>query len=188
MNADKVDVTPDVLRLMVSHATSHSTSSVHGVLVGQADGKVLKVTDAYPICHETPTKVLVETSLALVQSSLEEKKSSNTIVGWYTAPELLGETKPSPVALRVAAALESHSNLHPVLLVLNNQAIVTGASGADMVAAFGKDFGNQWMEPLPCTTSVVSALEPANSVSPVHDLVDHWNNGVSTAWTTATAN
>ncbi|KAL3932427.1 MAG: hypothetical protein SGARI_003964 [Bacillariaceae sp.] len=147
-NAEKVEIRPEVLVLMASHASSHPTTSVHGVLIGNAAGKTLKVTNAYPICHETPTKTLVETSLAMVQSSLDGNNggngSSSKIMGWYTAPELLGDTKPAPVALRVVASLEDgNDGLQPVLIVLNNEAIVNGngSSTKELVTAFGKDFG-----------------------------------------------
>ena len=182
MNPEQVEITSQVQRLMISHATTHATSPVHGVLIGKASGKTLHVTDAYPICHETPTKVLLETSLALVQSALEENfNKDGVIIGWYTAPELLHETKPSPVALRIAAQLEDHNNLLPVLVVLNNKAIVEGGKDA-VVSSFGKEFGGQWMEPLKCASAKESSTSKTTTVN---DLVDHWDKGVATPWTTA---
>ena len=202
-NKDSVIISPEVFALMVAHAASHPTTAIHGVLIGNRNSSTNKVdvTDAFPICHENPTKPLVETALALVQSNLEGQQQKDTdkkscIVGWYTAPELLYEKKPGPVALRIVAGLAAASSEEPVLLVLNNEVIVTLLAeqekvvASKVVQAYGKDFGLQWMEPLDLTVSNESGAVKAvsaifNEKVNVNDLVDHWDEGASSEWTSA---
>lgn len=214
-NKDSVIISPEVFALMAAHAASHPTTAIHGVLIGNRNSSTNKVdvTDAFPICHENPTKPLVETALALVQSNLEGQQQKDTdkkscIVGWYTAPELLYEKKPGPVALRIVAGLaaaassenndssSSSSSGEPVLLVLNNEVIVNLLAeqekvvASKVVQAYGKDFGLQWMEPLDLTVSNESGAVKAvsaifNEKVNVNDLVDHWDEGASSEWTSA---
>ena len=202
-NKDSVIISPEVFALMAAHAASHPTTAIHGVLIGNRNSSTNKVdvTDAFPICHENPTKPLVETALALVQSNLEGQQQKDTdkkscIVGWYTAPELLYEKKPGPVALRIVAGLAAASSEEPVLLVLNNEVIVTLLAeqekvvASKVVQAYGKDFGLQWMEPLDLTVSNESGAVKAvsaifNEKVNVNDLVDHWDEGASSEWTSA---
>lgn len=190
-----VTIDPEVLVLLVAHAITHRTTSISGALVGTYGNNTVRITNAYPICHETPTKVLVEMSLALVQSSLEEESSKKQIVGWYTAPELFRDTKPSPVALRIAASLANgDAATSPVLVVLNNEGIAKVVEGKEenvpsetIITVYGKDFGEQWMEPLTHNVSDFSKAVKAivtNKNTPIKDLVDHWEAGTSSEWTT----
>mmetsp|Transcript_29977 Transcript_29977/g.30465 ORF Transcript_29977/g.30465 Transcript_29977/m.30465 type:complete len:219 (-) Transcript_29977:1721-2377(-) len=208
-NKDSVTISPEVFALLVAHAASHPTTTVHGVLIGnrsKSNNKV-DVTDAFPICHENPTRPLVETALALVQSNLEEEETNNKyIVGWFTAPELLYETKPGPVALRIVASLAAASSSRndpssfsgePVLLSLHNETIVNILAEKDSVAskviqAYGKDFGMQWMEPLDLTVlnesvAVKAVTDIINGKVNINDLVDHWDKGASSEWTLASS-
>jgi len=202
-NKDSVTISPEVFALLVAHAASHPTTTVHGVLIGNRKSNKVDVTDAFPICHENPTRPLVETALALVQSNLEGE-TNKYIVGWFTAPELLYETKPGPVALRIVASLaassrgnSSSSSGEPVLLSLNNEKIVNILAEKESLAskavqAYGKDFGMQWMEPLDLTVSNESAAVKAvtdifNEKFNINDLVDHWDEGASSEWTLASS-
>lgn len=196
---DSVAVAPEVFLLMAGHSTSHPMCSVHGVLIGtRTSTNKVDIVDAYPICHETPTKTLVETSLSLVLSMLDGEKSK-TVVGWYTAPELLNDKKAGPVALRIAASLSSNGAVvgEPVLVVVNNESLVDLSSEKKIAAsraiqAYGKDFGMQWMERLDtvvlkdsdATTGLKSMLK---SNVTVKDLIDHWGGGASSEWTSASS-
>lgn len=210
---DSVTIAPQVFALMAAHAASHPTSAVHGILIGSRKGDKVIVADAFPVCHENPTKPLVETALSLTQSILEDNnKDNHAIVGWFTAPELLHETKPGPVALRtianMAAAFDKDGSKEPVLLVLNNEFIVklnAAAAGGDDeqsmkasqgIQAFGKDFGMQWMEPIDnlsvtdesrTTKAVASMLNEESDIRVVKDLVDHWEEGAASEWTSASS-
>ena len=204
---ESVTLAPQVFALIAAHAASHPTSAVHGILVGSRNGDQVTIADAFPVCHENPTRTLVETALSLVQSIIEGK--NQTIVGWFTAPELLHETKPGPVALRIvanlAAAMDSNGEGEPVLLVLNNQSILkllatdekdSSMKASQTIQAFGKDFGMQWMEPIEnlsiedesrSTKAVMSMLKQENDSHVVNDLVDHWDQGATSEWTSASS-
>jgi hypothetical protein len=140
----------------------------------------------------------VETSLSLVQSSLDNstnKSEKSVIVGWYIAPELLWPgkmVKLSPVALRIVASLTSKDLANPILLVLDNNAVVRGIEGKEqspelLVSAFGKDFGYQWTEPLGLqVTDAGKAMKAIyKGIVEVNDLTDHWKAGAVSEWTTA---
>jgi Uncharacterised protein family (UPF0172) len=116
------------------------------------------------------------------------------VVGWYTAPMLLDDTQPGPVALRMAAQLSS-STVESILLVVHNlslaalvvsqsTATATSTVGSNVVAesllrAYGRDFGNQWMAPISNLVveqpeSVAKAIaQLAPNFAAVVDLMDH---------------
>ena len=200
---NSVVISSQVFTLMAAHAASHPTSAVHGILVGTRKGGEVTIVDAFPVCHENPTKTLVETSLSLVQSGLEGNKDNLAIVGWFTAPELLHDAKPGPVALRIVANLAaSMGENEPVLLVLNNGSIVKlfgaeeSVTASQTVQAFGKDFGMQWMEPIGNLTvkdesesrkALLSMITKGEDPRAVKDLVDHWDQGAASEWTSASS-
>lgn len=175
-----VVVSPLALTTMLLHAAKHGTSSVHGILVGSFGGGSVRVTSAVPVCHEAPTKPLVDTSLSLVEG---------IVVGWYTSPELFQEERPGAPALRIAASLAASSaDGEPILIVLQNQAVaecLQGDSKMDVIRAYGKDFGQQWKEPLEVSLeSKTKALEAARQAHEdnvtLNDLVDSWDS--ATDW------
>lgn len=178
-----VVVSPLALTTMLLHAAKHGTTCVHGILVGSFGGDTVRVTSAVPVCHEAPTKPLVDTSLALVDG---------VIVGWYTAPERVQDDRPGAPALRIAASLAAaNTQGEPILMVLQNQAVadcLNGESTNEVVKAYGKDFGQQWMEPLDLSIeSEAKAVEAARQAHSdktlaLHDLVDHWEDDAATEW------
>ena len=205
-NKNTVTIAPQVFALMAGHAASHPTSPIHGILIGSRNGDKVTVADAFPVCHENPTRPLVEMALAIVQSTLEGNKDGHGIVGWFTAPELLHETKPGPVALRIvanlAAAMDEGVKGEPILLVMNNESIVellankTGTTVSSTIKAFGKDFGMQWMEPIQNLTvvdesktmqAVIAMIGGESEIHVVKDLVDHWEHGATSEWTSASS-
>lgn len=173
---NSVVVSPLSLTTMLLHSAKHSTSTCHGILIGSFSGDTVRVTSAVPVCHEPPTKPLVDTSLSLV---------GGVVVGWYTAPERLDDEKAGAPALRIASGLATASSQgEPILIVLQNRAVAAclteeGKAGVRVLKAFGKDFGQQWMEPLDVSLeSETQALEAArkahsNKIA-INDLVDHW--------------
>lgn len=179
-----VVVSPLALTTMLLHAAKHGTTSVHGILVGTYSP--FKVTSAVPVCHEAPTKPLVDMALALVDHG--------TIVGWYTAPERLEDERPGAPALRIATSLAAATKEQgePVLMVLQNQVVADCLNGktenTNVIKAYGKDFGQQWMEPLEISLEgEVKALEAAREALRdkvvLNDLVDHWEgNSAATEW------
>jgi len=163
---------------MLLHAANNGTTVVHGILIGSFSSDKVAVTKAIPVCHETPTRPLVEMALALAAASTNED-----IVGWYTAPEKLSDNKPGPTALRIAASLATDKN-DSVLLLLSNEGLGQCLRGdttrVPVIKAFGRDFGDQWLEPLEVTVAQeIKSIEVARnafaSKLDVLDLVDHWD-------------
>ena len=153
-NYTKVSVEPEAFVSMLLHARQHAYQAVHGVLLGSApqqQGSTLTIKAAVPVCHGTPVQPWIETSLSLIEAQLEDKEE---IVGWYTAPLLLQDSRPGPVALRMASILDDASSCSSTLIVLNNQAAANCCQGnvnqvPAALQAFGKDFGNQYQEKIP---------------------------------------
>ncbi|EJK73068.1 hypothetical protein THAOC_05327 [Thalassiosira oceanica] len=98
---------------MALHAAKHGHGNpIHGILVGRSSSPTspassLEVTDAVPVCHEDPTKPIVDMSLRLVDGHLSVKNDGTRIVGWYTSNSNAGDEGPSPSARRVASCLSA---------------------------------------------------------------------------------
>lgn len=182
----KVVVRPKAFVAMMLHGTTHKNEVVHGILLGTSKGGILTITDAAAVSHGAPTLPLVETALGLVQA-----KSEDTIVGWYTAPLLLKDSRPGPVALRMVASLETDTNA-PALLVLDNSALAACLNDTTVpestIKAYGKDsLGKQWVDPLVLTLedsqSGFRALKEAVAQNVgAEDLEDHLSGPASSPW------
>ena len=97
---------------MALHAAKHGHGPIHGILIGTRSSSPtspasLEVTDAVPVCHEDPTKPIVDMSLRLVDGHLSIKNDGTRIVGWYSANSNAGDDGPSPSARRVASCLSA---------------------------------------------------------------------------------
>jgi len=196
MTTNSVVVQPKAAVSMILHAATHKNAAVHGLLLGSIKKDVVTIENAVAVSHGAPTKPLIETATGLIGSiSAANSSTTMTIVGWYTAPELLQDTRPGPVALRMVAALgadETNNKLEPVLLVLSNVAVSACLQGKASIgttmAAFGKDFGQQWLEPAKCAVenaagTSTAAKEGFLAAVQVNDLVDHFEGPeASTPW------
>jgi Uncharacterised protein family (UPF0172) len=194
--AASVSVTPGAAVAMALHSVSHKTAAVHGVLIGSFLTDEVMVTTAMPVCHgPPPTLPIVETALGLIRHYCDKMNAATdegprfVVVGWYTAPMLLDDTQPGPVALRIAAQLATESN-DSVLLVVQNQELAEliadpSEKSKSFVKALGRDFGDQWLEPIASTVVndpelvsnvVLMAMEQGIILT---DLVDHLENNDS---------
>mmetsp|Transcript_747 Transcript_747/g.1086 ORF Transcript_747/g.1086 Transcript_747/m.1086 type:complete len:208 (-) Transcript_747:75-698(-) len=183
-----VVISPEAFVGMLLHSATHGTTVVHGVLLGSISKDcVVTVDEAIPICHEEPTKPLIDTALSLVQAASESK-----VVGWYTSPERLQDQQPGPAALRIVSSLAAanSSGDEPTLIVLHNESMSQLLRGFDpatpVLKALGKDFGQQWLNPLKVSITeqggATSAAQDAYKQKiPIADLVDHFE-GSSTQW------
>ena len=186
-----VTVQPKAAIAMAAHCQAHPHESTYGILLGRCDksSMALVVQDALPVSHGAPSLPLAETALGLAE--LEAKKQAGYfIVGWYTAPMLLEDTRPGPVGLRLAATMAS-STMEPVLLVVQNKSlgdcVLNGSSAANLVQALGRDFGDQWLETI--STKVEKADAVGKGIQQARqqemtagtDLLDHMAD-VSKAW------
>lgn len=193
-NYKQVSVEPAAFVSMLLHAHQHSHEAIHGVLLGKpaASAGTLTVSAAVPVCHGAPAQPWVETSLSLVEAQLE---GGTKIVGWYTAPMLLHDTRPGPAALRMASILEEaagENNVLPTLIVLNNQDVAECFKGeankvTSAIQAFGKDFGGQFKEKVAThvanSAKVLKALKEAvDSKVEYNDFLDHLEGEASSTW------
>lgn len=165
---------------MALHAGQNPTCEVHGLLMGSSSDDVTLVTKAIPVCHETPSKPLLETALSLASTAEEDLVT----VGWYTAPKRLDDKHPGPVPLRITANLAT-SDVEPVLLMIDNDALAVCLTAArpkdEVVRGFGKDFGQQWLEALSLSISdeektFAAACSAFSTGITVVDLVDHFKD------------
>jgi len=172
---------PLAFTMMAMHSLSHHATEVHGLLLGHTKGNKVFVSSANPICHESPTKPLVEAALAVTLSSTEVDSSSSP-VGWYSIPALEGKLTPS--VLRIVAGLEGIA-ANPVLVTMSKLSVLSAISMAegsstDLVQAFGKDFGGQYLEKLRAVVSseqkTLKVLEDLAQHESICDLVDHWRS------------
>ena len=202
----KVIISPEAFAVISLHASCHSTTVVHGVLVGSnssADNTVT-VDHVFPICHETPTMPLLDTALALVTSELsnEEGASTNkkTIVGWFTSPELLQDDKAGPVAMRIVAnlaatSIEDSNDKDPILIVLNSQKMADfflndgDTAASECIQAYGKDFGKQWTMDEKLQVTVHNEVETTEKTKKlieqgfqINDLTKHLEDVASNDW------
>lgn len=175
------------------HSTTHSYNSIHGILIGFFDKEkqMIRVEDAFPVCHGVVTMPIVEIATAMVK--VQQEKNQSTIVGWYTAPELLDDSKPGPTALRMVSCLaEASKEMDPTLLVLNNQALSAFIKSdkntvTDLIQAFGRDFGDQWLSSVSISmsndpTDIKSLRNQISSGVVMNDLLDHLNGSAPLSW------
>jgi hypothetical protein len=101
---------------MALHSARHGTSPIHGILIGHRTPTSLGITDVLPVCHEVPTRPLVNTALRLADIYLGETKEE--ILGWYTANSLGGE-EPNVSALRVVNSMAEQSGEEMVLVLVS---------------------------------------------------------------------
>eukprot|EP00584_Thalassiosira_punctigera_P009120 CAMPEP_0172529830 /NCGR_PEP_ID=MMETSP1067-20121228/3800_1 /TAXON_ID=265564 ORGANISM="Thalassiosira punctigera, Strain Tpunct2005C2" /NCGR_SAMPLE_ID=MMETSP1067 /ASSEMBLY_ACC=CAM_ASM_000444 /LENGTH=248 /DNA_ID=CAMNT_0013313955 /DNA_START=26 /DNA_END=772 /DNA_ORIENTATION=+ len=108
------------------HAAKHAFSDpIHGIVLGKTadDGGSLNVVDVVPVCHEVPTKPIVDVALRLTDAYLQLQQQHPTgkerraslegarIVGWYTAnanASSVGDDEgelPNPSACRIVASM-----------------------------------------------------------------------------------
>ena len=115
--------------------------------------------DAIPVCHEVPTRPVVNTSLRLVDIHLNDGEKK--IIGWYTANSNGGD-EPNIPALRVVNSMAEQSEEQLILVLVS--ADPEGSLCTVFEGGNGKTF-----------TQRVDASRIKNEDSKVRDLV---NRGV----------
>lgn len=65
------------------HAMQYSTSSIHGILIGNYKGSELQIQDSIPVCHSAPTKPILDMAFRMVDSHINNNIGDGSqIVGW----------------------------------------------------------------------------------------------------------
>ena len=117
---------------MALHAARHGHGNpIHGILVGRSSPASVEVTDAVPVCHEEPTKPIVDMSLRLVDGHLTIKNDGTRIVGWYTANANAGDDAPGPSARRVASCLSAEEGCGGCVLLAVSSGRIAGCLAGD---------------------------------------------------------
>ena len=98
---------------MALHSAKHGFSSpIHGIVIGKKSGgsDVLEIVDTIPVCHEVPTKPIVDMALRLVDAHLQQQGEDDlTIIGWYTSnASTLDDEAPNPSACRIASSMSEN--------------------------------------------------------------------------------
>ncbi|KAL7500671.1 hypothetical protein ACHAWT_008526 [Skeletonema menzelii] len=98
---------------MALHSAKHGFSSpIHGIVIGKKSGgsDVLEIVDTIPVCHEVPTKPIVDMALRLVDAHLQQQGGDDlTIIGWYTSnASTLDDEAPNPSACRIASSMSEN--------------------------------------------------------------------------------
>jgi hypothetical protein len=187
-----VVVHPQALIKIASHGVTHRHAEIHGFWIGRSakDSAEIEITDAIPVCHGAPTRVLVETALGFLLSDSEDAKEEKGVCrGWYTAPALLNDASPGPTALRMASNLDQPENQQQALLVLQNsklrEALLQG-NAQGIVQGYGRDFAGQFLEKVetqirePETVARAILAIKERKVN-VYDLLDHMED-MSKCW------
>lgn len=187
---EDVVISPLALSLIARHSRTYRTAQVHGILLGKwQDGKG-QVLDAIPVCHEAPTKTLVESALALYLSINQLDCSASNVIGWYTVPELIGDQMTCPAAQKVVASMGNISD-KTILVTFSKNGVDNFSLSYDKLdkntlRAFGKGLGMTWNQELRVAISeettvmkeLITSMENENPC----DLVDHWRFPASNEW------
>uniref|UniRef100_A0A7S2ULT8 MPN domain-containing protein n=1 Tax=Attheya septentrionalis TaxID=420275 RepID=A0A7S2ULT8_9STRA len=194
MPEQTVRIAPEAHAMMISHAVQNVTTQVHGVLLGSFQGgeeeggdvnatPTLTITKAVPICHEAPTKPLVDMALLLVEKA---SPSEQQIVGWYTSNEVMvqnsREERPHAPALRMASIIGSQLECPRhgggvLILVRNSGALAKLLVGPDdddeddkdlihnAIQVLGKDSRKQWLQEFQTVESTSESWEKSNALA-----------------------
>jgi hypothetical protein len=111
----KIALSPLSQAKMALHSARHGFSPIHGILIGHRSANSIEVTDALPVCHEVPTRPLVNTSLRMADIYLSDKKEE--ILGWYTA-NATGGDEPNVPALRVVNSMADQSGDEMIVVLV----------------------------------------------------------------------
>ena len=133
---------------MALHATKYGYSTpIHGIVLGKSsnsdDDGSLDVLDVVPVCHEVPTKPIVDMALRLTDAYLQQQQQEQglKIIGWYTANSNNNNNSeselPNASACRIAssiAEIDEDGGDNIVLLLVSTLKLVssmTKQSGTD---------------------------------------------------------
>ena len=126
---------------MALHATKYGYSTpIHGIVLGKSsnsdDDGSLDVLDVVPVCHEVPTKPIVDMALRLTDAYLQQQQQQQEqglkIIGWYTANSNNNNNSeselPNASACRIAssiAEIDEDGGDNIVLLLVSTSKLVS---------------------------------------------------------------
>ncbi|GFR53088.1 hypothetical protein Agub_g15782 [Astrephomene gubernaculifera] len=131
---------------VLAHAAKFPSNSVNGVLIGScAEGGIVEVQDAIPLCHTTLSLApALEIGLAQVES-YTNIAGSLEIVGYYQSDARFGPGDLSPLGRKIADKVSEHQS-NAVVLVLDNKRLeqFCKAQADNPFELFNKDGAKGW--------------------------------------------
>ncbi|KAI9443677.1 UPF0172-domain-containing protein [Russula earlei] len=129
MSSTKYHLTDLAYTKLILHALKYSHQNVNGVLLGSppsAPGHPVLIVDAVPLQHHwTSLSPMMEVGLGMATNHAHRHQLH--VVGYYQAPERVGDTTLSPVGEHVAARIKQTFPT-PIALVVSRRMFVTIAS------------------------------------------------------------
>mmetsp|Transcript_10619 Transcript_10619/g.21217 ORF Transcript_10619/g.21217 Transcript_10619/m.21217 type:complete len:220 (+) Transcript_10619:145-804(+) len=189
---------------MALHSAKHGLSNpIHGIVIGKRSGddnNVLEIVDAIPVCHEVPTKPIVDMALRLVDAHLQQQGGDDlTIIGWYTSnASTLDDDTPNLSACRIASSMSDncHDGGDNFMLVLVTTSGLLAAVSKDsdsslspLCRVFQKDTKTKTFSSEVNSSFVTQENDTSYIISkalskemPIYDFVDHISNYGSEDW------
>ena len=187
---------------MILHATKNGFSNpIHGIIIGKKSSSggdsLLEIVDAIPVCHEVPTKPIVDMALRLCDAHFLQTQCSDNdlaIIGWYTSNASTSDDElPNPSACRIASSMSDNGeegDPNFILVLVTTTGIVaavskdsedsTTTSSAAACRVFLKDTKtntfSQEVDSSLISSENVSKELITNALSkglPIYDYVDH---------------
>ncbi|TMW69602.1 hypothetical protein Poli38472_001758 [Pythium oligandrum] len=134
---------PEAYVKLLLHVAKHPSSTCSGLLIGEAAGQTVEISDVVPLFHhESPLAPLTEVACTMVDTWCEQQKKK--IVGYYHANGIGLEAQPS-LSLsgeKIADQIESNNARSCVLLVENAQLNSESKTGLQLLL---KDVKRGWV-------------------------------------------
>jgi hypothetical protein len=195
---------------MALHSVKHGFSNpIHGIVLGKKsdddNADLLEIVDVIPVCHEVPTKPIVDMALRLADAHLQQQrgaeKNNLTIIGWYTsnASTSYDET-PNLSACRVASSMSSSDNGEEggnfILVLVTTSGILAAVSKdssdsslSPLCRVFQKDVKTKTFSQEVDSALVLQENETSYIISkamlkemPIYDFAEHISNFGSDEW------
>ena len=187
---------------MALHSAKHGFSNpIHGLIVGKSgsDG-VVEIVDAVPVCHEVPTKPIVDMALRLVDAHLQQQGDENlAIIGWYTSNASTSDDEtPNLSACRIASSMsdccqEGLGDSFILVMVTTTGLLAAVSKDSDSSSAlcrvFQKDAKTKTFSSEVDSSLITQENDTSYIISkamskemPIYDFVDHISNYGSDDW------
>mmetsp|Transcript_8853 Transcript_8853/g.13709 ORF Transcript_8853/g.13709 Transcript_8853/m.13709 type:complete len:218 (+) Transcript_8853:135-788(+) len=204
MSTTRISVSSLAETKMALHSAKHGFSNpIHGIIVGKSSGtdSVVEIIDAVPVCHEVPTKPIVDMALRLVDAHLQQQGDDDlTIIGWYTSNASTSDDEtPNLSACRIASAMsdcgQGGGGDNFILVMVTTSGLLAAVSKdsdsslSPLCRVFQKDaktkaFSNEVDSSLVTQENDTSYIisKALSKEMPIYDFVDHITNYGSEDW------
>lgn len=204
MSTTQISVSAMAETKMALHSAKHGFSNpIHGIIVGKSSGNdgVVEIVDAVPVCHEVPTKPIVDMALRLVDAHLHQQGDDNlTIIGWYTSNASTSDDEtPNLSACRIASSMadccqEGGGDNFILVMVTTSGLIAAVSKDSDssvspLCRVFQKDAKTKTFSHEVDSSLITQENDTSYIISkamskemPIYDFVDHISNYGSEDW------